>query len=382
MKRWLRPFVVLVGLAALVGVLVLVSGIVPIKASSGHWPITAWLLDFAKRRSVATHTLAVQVPDLEQPSLVLKGAGHYHLGCAPCHGSPALHHPVVAQYMTPAPPYLPPGIHQWEPEELFYIVKHGIKFTGMPAWPAENRDDEVWAVVAFLQRLPEMDEQEYNLLVQGDPPDVPETLIESCAGCHGETGRGRGADAFPVLAGQRPGYLVASLQAFANGERHSGIMKPIASGLNSQEIRQLASYYSEMDFMFAASIDEDPPAKAPQPTARGASGARGESIARGARIAHHGVAADRIPSCVDCHGPRSHRNPSERQFQPNPQYPILAGQSADYLVLQLELFQQRARGGSAYAHLMHPVADQLDAQQIQDVAHYYASLGESSDRQE
>jgi hypothetical protein len=58
--------------------------------------------------------------------------------------------------MTPHLPYLPPVIPARQPDELFYIVKHGIKFTGMPAWPAQQRDDERWAMVAFLRRLPDL----------------------------------------------------------------------------------------------------------------------------------------------------------------------------------------------------------------------------------
>jgi mono/diheme cytochrome c family protein len=126
----------------------------PLKASSGHWAITAWFLHFTMRRSVATHSPGLQAPALDVPRLVLQGAGHYETGCRPCHGSVDLPLPRIAQQMTPPPPYLPPRITTWEPEELFYIVKHGVKFTGMPAWPSQQRDDEVWAMVAFLLMRP------------------------------------------------------------------------------------------------------------------------------------------------------------------------------------------------------------------------------------
>ena len=387
MRRWLRAWAALLGLAALAGVLVLVSGIVPIKASSGHWAITSWMLNFAKSRSVATHSIGIQAPDLSDSDLVLKGAGPYHVNCAPCHGSPELRYPVVARQMTPFPPYLPHSVHKWEPQELFYMVKHGIKFTGMPAWPAQDRDDEVWAVVAFLMRLPEMDQAQYRDLVHGpagdpsplpgvaglaDPAQVAPSLIQSCVGCHGVEGRGRGANAVPLLAGQRATYLAAALQAYASGDRHSGIMQPVARGLSAAEIRQLAQYYSGFDLLSAAATDRRPEsadlstttASEPQDPEAAAALMRGEAIAQ------QGVAADRIPSCVDCHASGRTEDPAAK----NPHYPILAGQNAGYMELQLQLFQQRARGGSPYAHLMHPVADALDAQQIRDVAGYFASL--------
>ncbi|MFN2428348.1 MAG: cytochrome c, partial [Candidatus Binatia bacterium] len=72
-----------------------------------------------------------------------------------------LQQPRIAAAMTPKPPDLRTVALTFDPEELFYIVKHGIKFTGMPAWPALERDDEVWAVVAFLRMLPTLDPGEY-----------------------------------------------------------------------------------------------------------------------------------------------------------------------------------------------------------------------------
>jgi hypothetical protein len=134
----LAAILLVLGLA---GGLVAVSGIVPVKASSGHWAITEWLLQFGKRRSLDTHTMGLQLPSLEDPALVLKGAGHYENGCRPCHGSPEFRRPRIAAAMLPPAPYLVPIIAQRDPDELFYVVKHGIKFTGMPAWPAQQRDD-------------------------------------------------------------------------------------------------------------------------------------------------------------------------------------------------------------------------------------------------
>jgi cytochrome c553 len=255
-RRMFRIAALLTALAA-GGLLIAALGIVPLKASSGHWPITAWFLHFAMRRSVATHTLGLQAPSLDDPHLVLRGAGHYETGCRPCHGSPDLLPPRITRQMTPAPPYLPPVLSKWEPDELFYIVKHGVKFTGMPAWPAPQRDDEVWAMVAFLRTLPHLKAEEYRRLVDGGnlptgedapipgrpgPEKVSWAVTASCGRCHGVDGRGRGTGAFPRLAGQRPTHLYATLQAFARGERHSGMMEPIAAGLSLDEMHELALY--------------------------------------------------------------------------------------------------------------------------------------------
>ena len=364
-KRWLFRIAGLLAVLGLGGLLVAASGIIPIKASSGHWAITRWFLNFSKERSVSTHTLGLEVPSLDEPWLVLKGAGHYETGCRPCHGNPAVPQPRVAWKMTPSPPYLPPRISKWEPDELFYIVKHGIKFTGMPAWPAVGRDDEVWAMVAFLRSFPELGAEEYRRLAQGDavptgavaplrdlmgPESVVRAIATSCARCHGVDGLGRGLGAFPKLAGQRPAYLFASLQAFARGERHSGIMQPIAAGLSQEEMRELARYYG--------SLQEPSPSRPHQDTAL--------AMERGRAIADRGIPSQRVPSCADCHGPGATRR--------NPLYPELAGQYADYLLLQLVLFKKEHRGGTNYAHLMRQAAAGLTPEQMRDVALYYASL--------
>jgi cytochrome c553 len=354
----------LVGMT-IVGFLVAASGAIPIKASSGHWAITRWVLQFSKQRSVATYTLGMKAPPLDDWQLVLKGAGTYETNCRGCHGSPELRNPRVAQEMTPAPPYLPLTIANWEAVELFHIVKHGIKFTGMPAWPAQQRDDEVWAMVAFLRRLPEFDGHEYRQLVSGEttlntegasiegllgPQAVPAPIIDNCARCHGLDGHGRGGAAFPKLAGQSVEYFVLSLRAFAREQRHSGVMEPVVTGLSDDQMREMAIYYGALSKLSPAKHSEE---------ARPA-------IQRGELIAQRGIPTQRVPACVVCHGPGTTPR--------NAAYPNLSGQYADYLILQLELFKQAKRGGSEYSHLMQPIATRLTAEQMRSVSLYFESL--------
>ena len=365
LTQWLVPLGVFVAVTGLGGILVLVSGVVPIKASAEHWPITAWFLEFGKRRSVSTHTLGAKTPQIDDPALVLRGAGHFDIGCRPCHGSPDLTRPRIAHAMTPKPPYLPPQIAKWAPDELFYIVKHGIKFTGMPAWPAQHRDDEVWSMVAFLRRLPSLDSGAYRRLVFGDvgepskgapmadldaapEPPPPQPIVDVCARCHGVDGNGRGEGAFPRLNGQRPQYLEQALRAYATSHRPSGIMGPIAAALDDKTLANVVSYYARQ-----------PPMGRLEAAA---------SATRGAQIAHRGIPQQLVPACLDCHGPAPDRNPA---------YPRLDGQYGEYLRLQLDLFAQGVRGGSPYAHIMQPIASRLTPDQMRDVAAYFASAGDT-----
>jgi cytochrome c553 len=359
---WLTAMVV-AGTVATGAALVAVSGVVPIKASSGHWRITARLLDFAKVRSVSTHSLTIDAPPLEDEAVVLRGASHYEIGCASCHGAPGSGVPPVMAAMTPPPPELSNGLSRYTPEQLFTIVKHGIKFTGMPAWPVQQRDDEVWAVVAFLRRMPALDATEYRRLAYGDAgvlagtePSLPAAGQQSppravrdlCWRCHGVDGTGRGAGAFPSLAGQRGEYVYASLRAFAGRSRYSGIMSAIAANLDDEAMRAVATYYEGLPPRSGERVDDQ------------------SMIVRGALIAERGAPERDIPACVECHGPTE--QPKNRA------YPRLASQHVSYLASQLELLRSRRRGGSPNVNLMHVFVDRLQPAQIRDVTHYYASL--------
>ncbi|MGH8075493.1 MAG: c-type cytochrome [Lysobacter sp.] len=380
-------------LAALVfglGALLFVSaGLVPIAASQGHWPITRVLLHFAMRRSVQTHALAVKPPPAEEQlldteAMVLKGAGHYAEGCLPCHGAPGHPRAEVVLHSVPKPPYLPPMVDDWNDRELFWIIKHGIKYTAMPAWPSQRRDDEAWAMVAFLRRLPQLGPAEFRQLAYGEDAEVPDIgptrsstepqALANCARCHGRDGAGRGDGAFPPLAGQSEAYLLASLQAYARGDRYSGVMQPVAAALDAGEMRALARYYAAADGGgrdgsgngHGASRDGTGGDEGARRTDAGQANTLRAAIARGEQLAREGVASRRVASCVECHGPgRAPRNPL---------YPRLAGQPAAYIELQLSLFKQRDRGGTAYAGIMATVAERLEPDDIRDLALFYASL--------
>lgn len=358
--RWCLKLAFLMLILGGVGVLIAAIGIIPVKASAGHLAITRAILQFAKQRSVATHSAGISPPRLDDPVLVMKGAGHYDIGCRSCHGSPKLMHPKIAQHMLPAPPYLPETVRNWQSQELFYMVKHGIKFTGMPAWPAQQRDDEIWAMVAFLRTFPNLDAEEYQQLVhgtQGTRPAPNENTtqrvgsqstktLQRCSSCHGLQGEGRDTGAFPKLAGQSSEYFVETMQAFARGTRHSGIMEPIAAEISPSQIRELAIFYQQQ------APKASPGSKSPTM----------EEL--GEQIANQGVPEQDIPACVDCHDPQN--------ASANPNFPSLNGQHPDYIALQLKLFKEGRRGGTRFAHLMENVVSEMKAEQIQAVSNYFS----------
>jgi len=344
--RW-RHLLVLVIVLPLLGLLFGWSGLMSVRASSGHWAVTDWFLHWVMRNSVRTAALSVEVPPLDDPALLPPAAGHFETGCAICHGSPAQGRSDAVRAMLPPPPDLKTVVASWSDAQLFEIVRHGVRFTGMPAWPAQIRDDEVWAMVAFLRKLPDMDTNAYlqvsGLHGIGNAGEVSPLPI-TCESCHAEKRLDDGS-IIPRLAGQSEAYLLNSLRAYAAGQRPSGIMQVAVGTLYDESLPELASYY----------------AKQPRPQ-RAAAPADPQLIERGRELAYNGRPADRVPACFSCH----------EKLDANPAYPRISGQNAAYIERQLRLLHQGARGGSSFSHLMIEVAERLQEEDFAALAAFFA----------
>lgn len=334
------------------------SGIYSIAASNGHFKVVEWVLTFGMRSSVRTHAMSVEVPALDNVNLSTLGAAHFHSGCAFCHGAPGVDRSPITLTMLPPPPNLATEMRAWRDHEMFWIVKHGIKYTGMPGWVSQQRDDEVWAVIAFLKKLPGMSAEAYRDIAVGElwiPPQsgrqiaTTETTAEAataCARCHGADKRGTNSDLVPLLHGQPIEFLAAALEDYAHNKRGSGIMQPVASDLPPEARKQVAAYYAGL-----------------APLAPSRSTADAGSIERGRLLAEQGDAKAKIPSCAGCHSDTSLKT-----------FPRLAGQNAAYIANRLRLWRSGYTATSETDMIMAPIGKALSDAQIDDVAAYYASL--------
>jgi mono/diheme cytochrome c family protein len=68
--------------------------------------------------------------------------------------------------MNPPPPDLADRAKVRTPAELFWVTKHGIRMTGMPAWGPTHSDKQLWELVAFVEKLPELSKVEYQKLIE------------------------------------------------------------------------------------------------------------------------------------------------------------------------------------------------------------------------
>jgi mono/diheme cytochrome c family protein len=165
MRNFLVSLAVVIALIVIGGLIFIYSGLFDVAASDPHWPVTRWALETARTRSIKVHAVGIQTPaGLDAPAKLLIGAEHFAAHCAVCHGAPGVPKGDIARGLNPQPPDLTHTSDHYTPSDLFWIIKHGIKMTGMPSW-GDHSDDELWATVSFVGRLPGMTPEEYGKLV-------------------------------------------------------------------------------------------------------------------------------------------------------------------------------------------------------------------------
>ena len=174
-------FIVVLGLgllAAAAGGWVIWRGVYDISATNQHTDPVFRVLDYAMRRSVQSRLGKVEAPpNLRDAGRVRAGALIYRDQCVQCHGAPGVAPEPLAFGLTPAPANLLAAGRTWIPGEIFWVVKHGIKMTGMPAWVYRLSDDEVWDVVAFVRAMPLMAPRDYAQLAASLPPPGSASVV-------------------------------------------------------------------------------------------------------------------------------------------------------------------------------------------------------------
>lgn len=158
---WLGAGVALVAVVATAAVSL---GVYNVAADDPHSRPVYALLETARERSIEVRAAKLQVPtNLDDPERIRQGAGNYNAMCVTCHLSPDAAATEMSKGLYPAPPNL--SKHPVGPAEAFWVIKHGIKASGMPAWGQSMGDDYIWGLVAFLEQMPGLDAQQYRDLV-------------------------------------------------------------------------------------------------------------------------------------------------------------------------------------------------------------------------
>lgn len=264
-------------IAAVGAAVVVYGGLYDVAATNQHLQSTYTVLETAMRQSVRLRARDVQVPPLADERMVLRGAACFRDKCVQCHGAPGVAQGDIGKSMQPVPGPLVDARRHWQPRELYWVTRHGIKMSGMPAWEYRLAEDELWAVVAFMQRLPDLNAPRYAQLVAaappapscgrglGDPPATRAGDVErgrravqqyACSACHIVPGiTGSLPHVGPPLAGIGSRTLIAGVLAnnpdnLARWLRETQQVKPGTAmpdmGVTQQDAHDIAAYLATL----------------------------------------------------------------------------------------------------------------------------------------
>ncbi|HLK46904.1 MAG TPA: c-type cytochrome [Bryobacteraceae bacterium] len=218
------------------GLLFMASGLYNMAADQPHTPPVRWMLLAGRTRSVEFYSRGIASPDLSNPTLARDGFVFYRKLCQPCHGGPGVANDQVGRGINPKPPPLTTTAVNWTDAQLYWIISHGLKLSGMPGFAPPLGDRDRWALIAFLRRLPLVSPADYQLMASSPgqpslPADAPsdadlgfpsiqkgnprlgKTLISQygCATCHLIPGGGSGLVGPPLTGFAERQYIAGIL---------------------------------------------------------------------------------------------------------------------------------------------------------------------------
>ncbi len=161
--RWssfFAGFVAAIVLAVVIALGVILSGAYDVAATDRHNPIVAWAFETTFENSVARQANGIAAPEFT-PARVQAGAHEYKAMCSHCHGGVGASRAGFASGMLPMPPALAEEAAELSASEVFWLVKHGVKMSGMPAFGPSHDDATIWNIAAFVKAMPDMSAQRY-----------------------------------------------------------------------------------------------------------------------------------------------------------------------------------------------------------------------------
>jgi mono/diheme cytochrome c family protein len=177
-RWWIGTVAAGVLLTAIVAAALVYMGFFNVAADEPHSEPVFWLMNTVRERSVAIRAADVTVPgNLADAKRIASGAAQYDEMCSLCHLAPEMKRTEISRGLYPRAPELRRK-SDLTPAEQFWVVKHGLKMTGMPAWGVTHNDELLWDIVAFLRKLPDLTADQYQTLVKSAPKTHDEMMQE------------------------------------------------------------------------------------------------------------------------------------------------------------------------------------------------------------
>jgi mono/diheme cytochrome c family protein len=149
---------------AVAGAVFFFGGYYNLAASEDDPAIVNWALTSVRDASVARRADAAPPISLDDPATAVAGARAYAaVGCVNCHGGPGVGWAKFSEGLKPVPADLKEMAKARSASELFWVVKNGVRMTGMPSFGAAGASDQqLWAIVAFLKKLPSVSDADFK----------------------------------------------------------------------------------------------------------------------------------------------------------------------------------------------------------------------------
>jgi mono/diheme cytochrome c family protein len=182
MARFLKFLLIVLMVLAGLGAVFIYTGVYNIGADAPHSRLAFGILEQLRDRSIVSHSSGIAVPrDLSDPKRIAAGAGLYQEMCTGCHLAPGMEKTEMAQGLYPAAPELARG-NDLSPAEQFWVIKHGVKLSAMPAWGKTHEDQLIWDMVAFIRQMPKLSPEQYKATVASAPESHEEMMADEHAG--------------------------------------------------------------------------------------------------------------------------------------------------------------------------------------------------------
>src|SRR5574343_121890 len=168
MKQFLLGAASVIGLGTVAGFGYIQNGGLDFAADTTHSDGVTKLIAWAREQSITRQAKDIVPPEnLASGERIRRGAGNYEAMCVGCHLSPGMENSEIRKGLYPVPPNLALADAVTNASEgdgrRFWIIKHGIKGSGMPAWAAGGMDDEaIWDLTAFIKVLPKLSANAYE----------------------------------------------------------------------------------------------------------------------------------------------------------------------------------------------------------------------------
>ena len=167
--------IILLVVAGFAGIFIYM-GVYNIGADAPHSRLVYGTLEELRERAIRHHSQGIEPPaDLNDPKRIAAGAGLYNEMCTGCHLGPGVERSELSQGLYPAAPELANSSDR-SASEQFWIIKHGVKLSAMPAWGKTHDDQLIWDMVAFLRQLPKISVSQYKAAVASAPESHDEIM--------------------------------------------------------------------------------------------------------------------------------------------------------------------------------------------------------------